>query len=503
MPQSNISVALEPLMVDFATRLSGLVESYEVGFTEFKSRVWPMYQRAHHLDMLDENLEQVSRYVETKGREGIQMLMVEMPPRHGKSLTLSRLFPIWFLGRNPNKHVILVSHTASLAYQHSRFSRNLIRGERYRSMFSSRIAQDSRSVSVWHWEKPYEGGFDAIGMGGAIIGRGADLLVIDDPVKGREEVESEDQRDKIWDIYLNDLVTRLEPNAAIILLSQRWHTDDIMARLIQTLKPDDFTRLHFPALATKDNDPLGREIGEPLWPERFNKDYLDDLRLLLGEYVWQSMYQQNPILLEGGLWQEAWISKNRVQSDYLHQGRVYPDQIVVAVDPAVTSGSQANETGIVVCAKGNDGRGYVLADRSFRGTPHQWANRVVETYHEFECDRVVVEVNNGGEMVEHTLRNLSQNLPIRSVRATRGKITRAEPISALYERGLVSHCGHFSELEAQLLTYTGNSSYTSPDRMDALCWGFHYLFPTKKRKPFIPGLERKRTLPRRPTISRE
>lgn len=154
-------------------------------------------------------------------------------------------------------------------------------------------------------------------------------------------------------------------------------------------------------------------------------------------------------------------------------------RVVVAVDPAVTSGEEADEHGIVAAGVGEDGRGYVLGDRSVRGTPEQWARKAVAAYHEFDADRIVCEVNNGGDMVALTIRGIAPNIPVKEVRASKGKHVRAEPISALYEQGRVSHVGSFPALEDQmvLMTQTGFEGTGSPDRLDALVWAMTELFP--------------------------
>jgi phage terminase large subunit-like protein len=151
-------------------------------------------------------------------------------------------------------------------------------------------------------------------------------------------------------------------------------------------------------------------------------------------------------------------------------------RVVVAIDPAVTSTEGSDETGIVVAAKGSDGRGYVLADRSLRGSPDAWARAAVDAAHEFKADRVVAEANNGGDMVELTLRTVDRSLPYRKVWASRGKQTRAEPVAALYEQGRCHHLGAFPELEAQMTGWVPGQS--SPDRLDALVWAFSELLVT-------------------------
>ena len=150
---------------------------------------------------------------------------------------------------------------------------------------------------------------------------------------------------------------------------------------------------------------------------------------------------------------------------------------VVAVDPSVEG--TRNETGIVVCAQGEDGHGYVLADRSIMGSPDKWAKKVVRTFHEFKADRIVAEVNQGGEMVERVIRTIDPNVPYKKVRAAKGKIARAEPIAAFYEQGRVFHMEHFGKLEDQMCSYVPGET-KSPDRLDALVWGLSEIMLNRK-----------------------
>lgn len=190
--------------------------------------------------------------------------------------------------------------------------------------------------------------------------------------------------------------------------------------------------------------------------------------------------------MPGALWNRDMLDGNRkpVAPEEL-------DRIIVAVDPAVTSGEDADETGIVAVgvARDVDGtqRGYVLADRSMRGSPDEWAKAAVRLYHEFDADRIVAEKNQGGEMVEAVLRAKDRNVPVTLVTATRGKHVRAEPIAALYEQGRIHHVGRFNLLEDQMCLFTTDGERhpgDSPDRVDALVWGFTSLFQrlTGRRK---------------------
>lgn len=279
-------------------------------FTKYKQAIWRQYQGAPHLDLLDWHLMEVERYVRTGGLEGIGRLIVEFPPRHSKTLTASKLFPSWFVGRNPDKRVMLVSYGASLAEKNSRFVRNTISKPEYREIFKGiRLAKDSAAVDAWDLEG-YEGGADALGIEGAATGKGAHLLLCDDILKGRKTAESDLQRDSIWETYSIDLYSRLEPGGAIIMMGTRWHIDDPTGRILRQMgdpESDDteqWVELRLPALA-EDGDPLGRRPGEALWPWRYPLERLQKIRKVAGEYNWLALYQQRPIAAEGGLFKRA------------------------------------------------------------------------------------------------------------------------------------------------------------------------------------------------------
>lgn len=188
--------------------------------------------------------------------------------------------------------------------------------------------------------------------------------------------------------------------------------------------------------------------------------------------------------IPGALWQRSTIDGNRRP-----EAPADLQRIIVAVDPAASSEEGSDETGIVCVglAKDADGynRGYVLADRTLRGSPEEWAKAAVGLYKEFEADRIVAEKNQGGEMVEAVIRAVDRNVPVTLVHATRGKLVRAEPISALYEQHRVHHVGHFDELEEQMCTFSQdyNRANGSPDRMDALVWGLSFLFDKMTARP--------------------
>lgn len=202
----------------------------------------------------------------------------------------------------------------------------------------------------------------------------------------------------------------------------------------------------------------------------------------------------------GALWQRNTIDLNRRS-----EAPAELQRIIVAIDPAVSSEEGSDETGLVCVgmARDKDGynRGYVLADRSLRGSPDEWSKAAVALYREFEADRIVAEKNQGGEMVEAVIRSVDRNVPVTLVHATRGKLIRAEPISALYEQNRVHHIGCFDELEDQMCSFSADfdrNNNGSPDRMDALVWGLSFLFDkmTGRRRHALPepGKEEQYTL---------
>lgn len=187
----------------------------------------------------------------------------------------------------------------------------------------------------------------------------------------------------------------------------------------------------------------------------------------------QELYAEMLDDVPGALWARDAIDATRLMTQ-VHMSSMR--RVVVAIDPAVTSGEDSDETGIVVAGLGIDGHGYVLADRSCRLSPDKWAKRAVDAYHEFHADRIVAEVNQGGDLVEKTIRTVERSISYTAVRAARGKVTRAEPIAALYEQGRIHHAGAFGALEDQMCSFTpDNQDGGHDDRVDALVWALTEL----------------------------
>lgn len=217
-----------------------------------------------------------------------------MPPRHGKSELISFWGPIWAFDRRPDLRVIMCSHTADLAAGFARRIRNeLLTQEDLRV----RLAVDGKRANLWHTTA--KGTLAAAGVGGSITGKGADILIIDDPFKDAAESMSPRHRERVWDWYTSTARTRLEPGGSVIIVHTRWHVDDLAGRVLDPRhNPGERFELHcLPALAVEGAaDPLGRLPGEALWPERFDADALASIRGSVGPRVWEALFQQAPTM---------------------------------------------------------------------------------------------------------------------------------------------------------------------------------------------------------------
>lgn len=233
----------------------------------------------------------------------LKRLMIFLPPRHSKSMTVSETFPSYFIGKKPTRRVIEVSYGDSLAQKFGRENKRKIE-ENGRDLFDIEISKFNASSTNWGL-KDHRGGMISAGIGGGLTGEGADLLLIDDPIKNRKEADSETYRNMLWNEWQNTLLTRLHPDAAIIIILTRWHEDDLAGRILKEEK-DKWTVINIPCEAEKD-DPLGRDVGEPLWPEHgFNKTWMADTKKGVGSRAWFALYQQRPSPQEGGIFKRKW-----------------------------------------------------------------------------------------------------------------------------------------------------------------------------------------------------
>jgi predicted phage terminase large subunit-like protein len=311
---------------------------------DFSSYIAPYYKAAAHHRLVGEYLELVETYLRTKGQTGIGRLLILEPPRHGKSEQMSRHFPAWVLGQLPDTRIILTSYNADLAAKFSRAARDIVLSTEYRAIFGDlansdspiELSEDSRSVKAWDLAAPHRGGMMSAGVGGGITGSGANLFLVDDPFKNREEAESESHRKSVWEWWTSTAYTRLEDGAAVIGSLTRWHGDDWAGRLLKAMatdpKADRWVLLSLPAvweppappkeksfeafrqeqmlegIWIEERDPLDRRPGQALWPEKYNEEDLERIRVNVGEYDYEALYQQSPYSRTGNFFRREWFT---------------------------------------------------------------------------------------------------------------------------------------------------------------------------------------------------
>lgn len=251
----------------------------------------PAQRNPRWLQMVDDALMDVE-----EGR--IKKLMILAPPQSGKSQRVSRWFPAHYLRRFPDRRIILASYGAEWAETWGRAVRTVF--EQHSDVIGMRLSQSAKSQQ--HWElADHRGSMSTAGVGGTITGRSAELFIIDDPTKNQAEADSTVDRESKWQWWLTTAQTRVQEGGAVVLIMTRWHEDDLGGRFLAN-EPNEWTVLSFPALCEdEDTDPLGRKVGEPLWPERFSKETLEQRKETAGPRVWSALYQQRPTTEGGGI----------------------------------------------------------------------------------------------------------------------------------------------------------------------------------------------------------
>lgn len=267
---------------------------------------------------------------------------------------------------------------------------------------------------------------------------------VDELLKFKTQVE-------VWDQLGYGLRLGANPQVCITSTPRPTKTLQLILKDPMTVNTGGSTYENLSNLSPIYKSIIRRHEGTRLGRQELNAEILDDI--------------------PGALWTYKRLDQLRLSAVPCELVRV-----VVGVDPAVKSNEEAADTGIIVAGLGADGHGYVLTDATLHDTPEKWARRAIQRLEDYSGDRIIAEVNNGGDLVETVLRSIDRSVPYRAVHASRGKRTRAEPISSLYEQGRIHHVGSFPELEDQMCTYDPLNSKDSPDRMDALVWAFTDLF---------------------------
>ena len=375
----------------------------------------------------------------------LKRLMVWMPPGSAKSTYASVLFPPYYMGRNGTASILGVSNTTELAERFSRRARNIVASPRFNNIFGFGCNEDNKAAGSW--ENSRGGEFFAAGIGSAIAGRRAGLGLIDDPVKSREEADSERVREKHWDWYLNDFLTRLLPNAPQIIIQTRWHEDDLSGRILDR-EASRWAVLKLP-MESVGVDPLGRQPGERLWPEWFTDEQVATAKL--DTRAWNALYQQDPAPEDGEYFKRDWFNVYDRPPAGMH--------IFGASDYAVTEGmGDYSEHGIF----GLDWNGDLSLLDWWRGqtTADVWIERqcdLIATYSpliwfgEKGVIRNTIEPQLKRRMIERSTRCRLEWLP-----SVTDKSVRARPFQARAAMGNVfipKAASWLSELMGQLMKF--------------------------------------------------
>jgi predicted phage terminase large subunit-like protein len=379
---------------------------------------------AHHRLLL--------KYLEKISRGEIDRLIVLMPPGSAKSTYASVLFPVWWFTQHPCSSVIGASHTTSLAAHFSRRIRDTI--VQHNSRLGYQISSSDRAAA--HWTTTAGGEYFSAGTRGTVVGRRADLIIIDDPLKSQMEADSPSLRERIWTWYQSDLATRLKPRARIVLIMTRWHEDDLGGRLL-TRNDTNWSVLRLPALAEA-NDLLGRTVGEPLWPAWESLAELARKRLSVGERTWSALFQQSPRPQNDGLFNVS----------HLQTTDAVPDQVnllmVRAWDLAATAATGDNDPDWTVGLKlsCNIAGTYTVLDVvRMRGTPRQVEEIIVATA---AADGPTVRIGlpedpgqAGRSQIAYLVSRL-RGFQVSASRETGGKTLRATPVASQMDAGNIA-----------------------------------------------------------------
>ena len=414
------------------------------------------YQIPKHINLLNEKLQEIA-FGDTK------RLMVFLPPRHGKSMLVSHYFPAWYLGMFPDKRVILTAYEADFAATWGRRARDVL-NEYGNSVFGIEVNNKSSAANRWDIQGN-TGGMVTAGVGGPITGKGADILIIDDPVKNAEEANSQTYRDKTWEWYQSTAYTRLEPNGSIILIMTRWHEDDLAGRILHQIeqgKGEQWEVINLPAIA-EDHDILGRNIGEPLWPGRYDLNELERIKYTTGSYWWSALYQQRPQPPEGGLLKRSWIKY--YQPNELPQ--LEELSIYQAWDLAISTKETADYTVCTTIGVSKEKQIYVLdwyRDRIDFPTQVRMVEKLAEKWNP---SQIAIESNAYQQALPQQLKKTSM-LPIKEVKRTKDKVTRITSAFVHFENGKIVLPENHPELENFINEYVYFPQGKHDDMLDSV-----------------------------------
>ena len=416
--QNKTEVQLQKELLEEQLRKLDLAEKR---FIPFVKHVWPEFIEGDHHRKIAKKFEDIAN-----GK--IKRLIVNMPPRHTKSEFASYLFPAWMVGKNPKLKVIQTTHTGELAVRFGRKMKNLVDTSEFAQIFEDcKIAVDSKAAGRWETNKGGE--YYAAGIGGAITGRGADLLIIDDP-HSEQDALNLDALERAYEWYTSGPRQRLQPGGTIVLVMTRWNTKDLTGKLLNAQKEpkaDQWEVIEFPAIMPE---------GEPVWPEFWKKDELLGVKASLSIGKWNAQWMQNPTSEEGALIKREWWNKWESDSPpHLHH-------VIQSYDTAFMKKETADFSAITtwgVFYKNEDsGPQLILLDALKERLEFPELRRVaLEQYKYWDPDTVIVESKASGLPLTYELRKMG--IPVINFTPSKGndKHTRVNSVAPLFESGCI------------------------------------------------------------------
>ena len=401
------------------------VERCRESFLFFVQQMWPVFISGQHHKIMADAFERVANGT-------LKRLIINMPPRHTKSEFASFLLPAWFLGKFPEKKIIQTAHTAELSTGFGRKVRNLVNTPDYQAIFPTKLSSDSKAAGRWNTNKG--GDYFAIGVGGAVTGKGADLLVIDDPHSEQEAKQNNPAVfDQVYEWYTSGPRQRLQPNGAIIIVMTRWATRDLTGQILKKSGNDgvdEWEVIEFPAILPS---------GTPLWPAFWSKKELESLKAELPVAKWEAQYQQNPTGNEGAIikrdqWR-IWEKDNMPQCEY----------IIQSWDTAFEKNNRADYSACTTWGifehpddKGNYKTNIILLD-AFKQRMEfpELKKMALELYKQWEPDTLIIEKRAAGAPLIYELRKIGVPLSEYTPGKGNDKISRVNSIADLFASGVV------------------------------------------------------------------
>jgi len=395
---------------------------------EFVRRVWPSFIEGSHHRIMGESFEKVIS-------DDYRRLIINMAPRHTKSEFASYLLPAWFLGNNPGKKVIQTAHTAELAVGFGRKVRNLVDSDEFKAIFPN-VSLRSDSKAAGRWNTNHGGEYFAIGVGGAVTGKGADLLIIDDPHSEQEaQLGDASVFDKVYEWYTSGPRQRLQPRGKIIQVATRWSQRDLTGQLLKNASERDGTDqwevIEFPAILPS---------GNPLWPEFWSIDELEKVKAELPSSKWSAQYQQDPTADEAAIikreWWKRWDSQEPPQCEFLIQSW---DTAFLKTERA--DYSACTTWGVFYTDQTEDGklRPNVILLNAFQKRMEfpELKKKAYESYTQWKPDACIVEAKAAGSPLIFELRQMG--VPVSEYVPSRGrdKIARVNAVADLFSSGVI------------------------------------------------------------------